>query len=100
MFRILKVTGESLSPAYQEGDFVLVSKIPFLLTRLKQGDVVIYQHPVYGTLIKYIDKVFPEQGLVTLIGTHEDSIDSRRFGSVPITALIGKVIWQIKKPRE
>ena len=41
MLGFFKVTGNSLSPDYQEGDFVLLLKIPFFLNRLKEGDIVI-----------------------------------------------------------
>ena len=99
MLNLLKVTGSSLSPSYQEGDFVVVTKIPLFLLHLKPGDTLVFRHPDYGTLIKQIDRLIPEKGEIYVVGTNEFSVDSRRFGSITKTDIIGKVIWHIKRPR-
>jgi signal peptidase I len=96
MLRFLKVTGDSLAPEYQEGDFVLVSKIPFYLVPPSPGDVIAFRQPGYGLLIKRIQNIAPDGGL-NVIGNRPDSIDSRVFGTVRRTDIIGKVIWHILK---
>jgi len=97
MLRILKVTGDSLSPEFQQGDFVLVSKIPFLFVPPSPGDVVAFYQPGYGLLIKRIQNLSTDGG-VNVIGNHPESIDSRVFGTVRREDVIGKVIWHIRKP--
>lgn len=99
MFRLLKVTGFSLYPDYQEGDFVLVRKIPSLLSTLGSGDVVIFQHPTYGTLIKRVERLSPNGEEIYVLGTVPESADSRKFGPIHKDTLIGKVVWHIRKPR-
>ena len=99
MLRLLKVTGNSLYPGYQEGDFVIVSKIPFIFSSPKPGDVVAFHHPGYGTLIKQVEGVDPAHGELTVIGTQPDSVDSRLFGPISNNALVGKVIWHVSKPK-
>jgi phage repressor protein C with HTH and peptisase S24 domain len=96
MLRFLKVTGDSLAPEYQEGDFVLVSKIPFHLVPPSPGDVIAFRQPGYGLLIKRIQNIAPDGGL-NVIGDHPESIDSRVFGTVRRMDLLGKVIWHIRK---
>ena len=96
MLRMLKITGDSLAPDYQEGDFVLISKIPFLFSPPAPGDVVAFQQPGYGLLIKRIQLINPDISL-NVIGTHAESIDSRVFGPVKRHHLLGKVIWHIRK---
>jgi signal peptidase I len=96
MLRFLKVTGDSLAPEYQEGDFVLVSKIPFYLVPPSPGDVIAFRQPGYGLLIKRIQNIAPDGGL-NVIGDHPESIDSRVFGTVRRMDLLGKVIWHIHK---
>jgi nickel-type superoxide dismutase maturation protease len=96
MVRFLKVTGDSLAPEYQEGDFVLVSKIPFYFVPPSPGDVIAFRHPGYGLLIKRIQNISPDGGL-NVIGNHPDSIDSRVFGIVRRMDILGKVIWHIRK---
>ena len=98
MCHFIKVTGESLSPVYQAGDFVLVLKIPFLFRYLKQGDVVVFRQPGYGTLIKQIDHCLPETGEFFVVGLQEASVDSRVFGPVSPARIVGKVILHLRKP--
>jgi len=93
----MKVTGDSLLPDFMNGDFVLLLKIPFLFKSLKQGDIVVFKHEDYGTMIKRIDLVDKRASTVTVFGTHEDSIDSRHFGPVHESDILGKVIWRVKK---
>jgi nickel-type superoxide dismutase maturation protease len=97
MIQILKVTGESLSPFFIEGDFVVVSKIPFVLRKIKAGDIVVFRHPVYGTMIKKVEHISPDGEEFFVLGTHPESTDSRQFGPLRRSQLTGKVIWHIGK---
>jgi phage repressor protein C with HTH and peptisase S24 domain len=96
MLRLLKITGDSLAPEYQNGDFVIISKIPFLFIPPSQGDIIAFHQPGYGQLIKRIQHISSD-GEVTVLGTHPESIDSRVFGPVRMKDIIGKVIWHIQK---
>ena len=98
MLRLLRVAGDSLLPRFQEGDFVLVSRIPFLFGRLAPGDVVAFRHPEHGTMIKVVGAVAPDGDQFTVLGTHPRSIDSRRFGPVRGRDLIGVVLCHLKRP--
>ena len=89
MFQVLKVTGESLTPEYKEGDFVFVTKIPFFLYPLKVGDIVAFRHPDYGVLIKKIATISAGGDEIFVIGTHEHSVDSRHFGTVAAELIAG-----------
>jgi signal peptidase I len=94
---VVKVTGSSLYPAYQDGDFVIVSKIPILLSGLKPGDVVVYQHPGQGRRIKIVDHLEDGGQSVFVFGLHPDSHDSRSFGAIPSKLIVAKVIGHIRK---
>jgi signal peptidase I len=96
MLKLLKITGDSLTPEFQEGDFVLVSKVPFFFSPASPGDVIAFHQPGYGLLIKRIQSV-DRDGDIEVIGTHPDSIDSRVFGPARYKDIIGKVIWHIRK---
>jgi signal peptidase I len=96
MLRLLKLSGDSLSPEYQIGDFVFVSKIPYFFAAPAVGDVVAFNQPGYGMLVKRIQHLTTE-GNYYVTGSHPDSIDSRVFGPVGPGALVGKVIWHIRK---
>ncbi|RPI88385.1 MAG: S26 family signal peptidase [Chloroflexi bacterium] len=98
MCRLLKISGNSLYPVYQEGDFVMISKISLFFKPVKRGDILVFRHAYYGTLIKQADHVLPGGKEVFVLGTGEQSIDSRSFGPVKIRDLDGRVIHHIKKP--
>ncbi|MBN1449696.1 MAG: S26 family signal peptidase [Anaerolineales bacterium] len=97
MFRIHKVTGDSMSPDFQEGDFVLLVTAPFFLKRLKVGDTVVFEHKLYGTLIKRIAAFEAETAEAYVEGTRPDSLDSRRLGTIRRENIRGKVIAHFSK---
>ena len=99
MFQFIRITGDSLSPEYREGDFVLVVKIPFFLRTIRPGDVVVFHQIAYGRMVKRVESLDVSGELFYVRGSHPDSTDSRQFGPVPRSDLIGKVIWQIRKPQ-
>lgn len=96
MFRLVKVTGESLSPSFREGDYVVITTLPFIKRKIRRGDVVVFRHTDYGTMIKKVEHIAREQDEVYVIGVHEDSVDSKRFGPISGKSMIGKVIWHIQ----
>jgi len=98
MLRFLKVTGHSLEPQYREGDFVLVAKIPFLFS-IRPGDLIVFQHERYGVMIKQVARVELSPKRLFVLGWHERSVDSRRFGPIAYDSVIGKVVWHISRPR-
>ncbi len=91
MFRILRIQGESMSPEYQAGDFVLIRRT----SQPKAGDVIVFHNQLYGTLIKKVEKITDDG--IYVIGTGEHSLDSRRLGPVNPDKVLGKVIWHIKR---
>jgi signal peptidase I len=98
MFRIHKVTGDSMSPDFQQGDFVLIATSDFVRKRLKVGDIIIFEHKLYGTLIKRIASFDPETAEAYVEGTRPDSLSSLRLGTIRRNAIRGKVIAHISKP--
>jgi len=98
MLRIIKVTGESLSPEYKEGDYVVITTLPFFFDSLKKGERIVFRHPVYGTMVKCVERVDAGQDVIFVIGNHPQSVDSRQFGPIPKRWITGKVLWHIAKP--
>ncbi|MBT3390824.1 MAG: hypothetical protein HN413_10465 [Chloroflexi bacterium] len=98
MLKIIKVTGESLSPRYQTGDYVLLAT-NVRVRRLRSGDVIVFRHEIYGRMIKRVEHISPDGAQIFVTGTHPHSIDSATFGPISPTNLIGKAIWHIRKPR-
>ena len=98
MLRMIKVTGESLSPLFHEGDYVLITTVPFVVNKIKAGDTIVFQQLGYGTLIKQVEQANREEGTLVVAGLDPNSVDSRRFGPILRGDVIGKVIWHIPRP--
>jgi signal peptidase I len=96
MCRILRIQGDSLNPEYQDGDFLLISKIPIFLNMVHPGDLVVFHQPGYGTLVKKIEKFTPDRQNIYVFGLTPESVDSRIFGHVRKSDLVGKVIWHFR----
>ena len=98
MPKLLRISGNSLHPIFQDGDFVLVSKIPYLFGTIVVGDVVAFRHGVHGTMIKIVDSIAPDGHQITVKGTYPGSVDSDTFGPIIKQDIVGKVVWHIGKP--
>lgn len=94
MIKFIKVKGDSLLPEYKEGDYVMILTNRFF--SFKVGDTVVFKHSEYGTMIKNIDVLDSDK--IHVVGTHPYSIDSRQFGPIRRSDVVGKVIWHIKQP--
>ncbi len=97
LLQIIKVSGHSLDPLYQDGDYVLVSKLPILWRGIRPGDTVVFQHPRLGRLIKLVDRLEAGGAAVFVVGLDMWSSDSRTFGAIPREAVQGKVIWRFSQ---
>jgi nickel-type superoxide dismutase maturation protease len=86
------VAGHSMEPALREGDwlFVLPPRRP-----PRVGEVVVLRDPRDRTrlLLKRVAAV--GEGEVTVMGDHRDhSTDSRYFGDVPLTDVVGRAAFR------
>jgi nickel-type superoxide dismutase maturation protease len=81
-----RVAGHSMSPLLRERDVVLYKKTSHILV----GDVVVVQHPFKSIrVVKKIARVSNKTYFVR--GLSHSSEDSRSFGTVPQTAIRGRV---------
>ncbi len=97
MMARFKVTDRSMEPSFNEGDFVLVEKFSYLLSRPRENDVVVLRHPHNSKfLLKRISKTI--NGAVFVEGDNKtESEDSRQFGPVSKREIVGKVLVHIRK---
>jgi signal peptidase I len=99
MIKVLKISGQSLEPEFLEGDYVIILKAPAWFNTLKSGDIIVFKHKTYGTMIKLLDRFYPETNEVFVLGTHPESVDSRSFGAIPVKNIIGKVVYHIQRKK-
>lgn len=94
-FQRFEVSGDSMEPAYREGDFLLARRLaPGQLPH--RGDVVLALDPRFPSrvLLKRVAGI-DLHGQVTLHGDNASaSTDSRDFGPVRAEAVIARVIWR------
>ena len=98
MIKIIKVTGESLSPFFLPDDYVLIGKCTLLFGPIREGDIVAFSHPNYGLLLKEVIFVNQVSQVINLKGSHPNSIDSHQIGPVSISDIQGKVIFHVRNP--
>lgn len=99
MFKIIKVAGLSLSPFFIPGDFVLLNTSRGINSKIQTGDIVVFDHPEYGQLIKTVLTNDRDKYLLKVSGLHTDSITIQKLGPIHYRSIIGKVLFHIKKPR-
>ncbi|MBI2971011.1 MAG: S24/S26 family peptidase [Candidatus Aenigmarchaeota archaeon] len=85
-----KVRDRSMEPALREGDYVLVSSVPFMVRRPAAGDIVVARHK--GMFV--IKRIRETEGDVyTLLGDNPHGSGFR----VPKKAIVGKVVLHVRK---
>jgi signal peptidase I len=91
------VEGNSMEPAYRAGDRVLVNRLAYRHHAPTPGEVVVLRDPERAGdyLLKRVASFPPHEpsvpGTVHVLGDNgADSRDSRRFGPVPLSAIVGR----------
>ena len=82
-------------PSFNEGDYLLVCNIAYLLSKPRARDVVIAKHPGKQQLIlKRITNIKDKKYFLAGDNKRESS-DSKNFGIVNRKSLVGKVFLRI-----
>ena len=98
MLKLIKVTGDSLSPFFLPGDYVLTGNCPRLFGKISEGDTIVFSHDSFGLLIKEVSRVDPQLQQYSIKGHHHHSINSRKLGPISFSDIHGKVILHFKRP--
>jgi len=103
MFGILKISGNSMSPHFNDGDFLFIlkkSKFNFLKTLLKPkpNNTVIFKHQTYGLIIKNIKSLNYQDNTFKAQGSNSESLTTEQIGTVNFEQITAKVIYHFKKP--
>jgi nickel-type superoxide dismutase maturation protease len=92
--RICKVRGHSMRPDFESGDVVLLDSSSRRDPPIGAGDVVVTRHPFRRNtrILKRVEHL-TEEGRLFLKGDDlEGSTDSRSFGSIDPSAVLGVVV--------
>jgi nickel-type superoxide dismutase maturation protease len=97
-FRRVEVTGSSMSPTLEPGDRLVVIASPFGTRRWpRPGDVVAVRDPRQSDriLIKRVAALHRRAGTLDVVGDdRQASTDSRAFGPVPRSAIVGRAVYR------
>jgi nickel-type superoxide dismutase maturation protease len=107
--RRVKVEGRSMAPAFLPGDcLVVVKPAPRRLAALfggasgvKPGEVVAVRDPRHPgrVLVKRVSSVDSNAGTVEVLGdASQASTDSRTFGPVPMSSVLGRAVYRYAPP--
>ncbi len=92
----VSVIGPSMEPALRNGDWLLCRRT----RRLRAGEVAVMRHPQRPDLVIVKRLVRRGAGGWWVLGDHpEASDDSRQFGEVPDSCMIGRVMFRYKPLR-
>ena len=90
----VRVEGDSMIPSLRSGDRVLIDPT----ASVKPGDIVLARHP-YKTSVRILKRLsfIESDGRIFLKGDNpDDSTDSRTFGSIANSDVLGKVVARLK----
>ena len=91
MFRLVKVTGDSMSPALNDGDYVLTKKPQ----RLTPGLIYVINHSDLSRIIKRLGSTKHDRCF--FLGDNPASTPSAVIGAVEQSRVIGRVLLVIGK---
>ena len=85
MFKLIKVSGDSMSPTLFDGDILITTKPRALRT----GLIYVINHSDLGRVVKRIDG-FDERGRAELSGDNPASTPSAVMGTVEPSRIVGQ----------
>ena len=97
MFRILRIEGESMTPEFNDGDYVLVQRLALLFRRIKTGSTVVFNTGKYGILIKKVSAADKKNRKYFFAGTSPKSLTTEQIGTVDERDIIGSVLFHFRK---
>ncbi len=91
LLSLLRIHGHSMQPVISNGQKVLASSLPFLFSKPKINDIVVFksESKIFVKRIRSVseDKYFLEGD------NKSDSLDSREFGLINRKNILAKVLW-------
>lgn len=85
-----------MEPAFKAGDRVVINRLAYLFSEPKPDDVVAVKHPKERDkiLLKKIETNLSENQYLVVGINQSDSYDSRAFGPISKSLIIGEVCFK------
>ena len=91
-WKLLRVSGNSMVPALNNGDLLIAKRICFP-KKVAVGDIVEIEHPDFGKIVKFVKELKLDK--VRLYGSGLSSVDSGQIGWVRNANLKSLVLFRI-----
>lgn len=96
VFSHLRVIGHSMMPTISPNDHLFATNIPYLFSKPKKGDIVVFRNPKsQKLLVKRILSIFGNEYKVGGDNV-TDSLDSRDFGVIDRQNILAKVVYILR----
>lgn len=91
--RLVRVTGRSMLPLLQPGDLLFVDPQAYRQHRPQVDELVVARHPHQSHLkiIKRVRAILPDERYFLSSENELEGSDSRQFGSLPLSSIVGRV---------
>jgi|TARA_R110002072_G_scaffold49277_33_gene134064 phage repressor protein C with HTH and peptisase S24 domain len=100
MLRLIKVTGHSMAPLLDDGDYLLVLPLRGRSRDLRPGKIVTANHPDLGLIVKRVTKLDPAANRVWLQSDNPVlGSDAQALGPLPLSVIEAWVWLAIRKRR-
>lgn len=98
-FRRFRVEDESMRPALEPGDYVLVNRWAYRVRTPARGDLVVVQDPESPErfLVKRVGDAPNPREILVQGDNDRVSRDSRTFGPVSLEKVVGKVWLRLRR---
>ncbi len=93
MFRIVKVSGDSMSPTLDDGDYILTIKP----RSVRPGFICVVNHSDLGRIVKRLERIEGER--YYFAGDNPSSTPSAVIGPIKKERIIGRMIFHIATPQ-
>ncbi len=90
-----RIHGPSMLPEFKSGSLVLVEKLSYRFRNPARGEVVVFNSPLGGQQVDRVIKEVETQMYWVEGDNAEESTDSRQFGPVAKSDIMGRVIWRV-----
>jgi len=96
LFGICKIIGDSMSPGFNEGDFVIYMRKLMPWKAYQAQDLVVVDHPRYGIILKRIVEQ-NAQKQYQLQSDNAKGVSSTELGLCSDESIKGKVIYHARR---
>ena len=100
-WKLVKVEGDSMEPTFHEGDWILCT---FARKGAKSGAIVVIEREEQPGIfyLKRVKEVRGSNGhekTIFLLSDNPNGVDSRKWGWLPESSIIGQVMFRVRKKR-